>query len=274
MHPIARPWVAAGLALLASAGAQAEWFGSATLSSDNVERGVSQSERKPSLTALLGARHAASGLYAQLGAATVSREQYVGSDGYKLMPEAGWNTSNDDWHGGLALAAQLFPGAKGPWFGSLPARLQNRAQMLQTSDYKTIEARASLGWKFATLSVARSLTDYLGLAATEVGPLGTKAIESKGTTYVALDLEWPLNQSVTLTAGTGRLSVPNFDGLGYSDWRLGASAKAWGLRWAVEASGSNADGSNWRSRSRGNGGLGIAAGKPASSVKGSATWVF
>jgi hypothetical protein len=255
-----------GLALAAAAAPRAEVFGHVTLASDNIERGVSQSDRRPSLSALLGARHGASGLYAQLGAASVSDRQYLGSDGYQLRPELGWAREADKWRFGLALNAQLFPGARGPWLGSLPERLQPRALTLQTSDYSTVEARAMLGWKFATLSVSRSLTDYLGLSATETGPLGTRVIESKGSTYVTLDLAWPITERTTLSAAVGRLSVPNFEGLSSTDWRLGASTLAWGLSWALEASAGQDGASAWRPASR--------SGESSARVQASVGWSF
>jgi Bacterial protein of unknown function (Gcw_chp) len=230
--------------------ARAEWFGGVGLISDNIERGVSQSDRKASVNAQLGLRHAA-GAYASLGVASVSDTQYIGSDGYKLVPEIGWSFAElgqtKDWRAGLSLRGQLFPGARGPWFGSLPPRLQAQANR---SDYGTLELGGSLGWKIVTLSLSRSLTDYLGLSATQTGPAGDKVIDSKGTTYVGLDVDWPVNDTFTLSAGAGRLHIPNFDGLSYADWRLGASLQAAGLRWGVQASGSDADGTRYRRRDR------------------------
>lgn len=122
-----------------------------------------------------------------------------------------------------------------------------------SSDYGTLELGGTVGWKIVTLSVARSITDYFGLSATQTGPAGDKAIASKGTTYVGLDIDWPVSDSVTLSTGTGRLHVPNFDGLSYADWRVGASLQAAGLRWSLTATGSDADGTRYRLRNRGTG---------------------
>ena len=235
--------------------AQAEWFGNLQLASDRIERGLSQSERNPSASALLGFRHRSSlGLASvSLGAATVSDEQFVGSSGYKLMPELAWSSrwgTDDAGHLGLALRGQLFPGARGPWFGNLPAAAQGRLQRAQVSDYSTAEIGASLGWHWVTLSLTRSLTDYQGLSSTETGPLGTRVIESSGTTYVSLDIEWPLAEGWTVCAGAGQLRVPNFESLGYTDWRLGVSARAWGLLWGLQASGSNAIDTGWQVRNQ------------------------
>ncbi len=247
--------------LVASAEAQAEWSGAVGLTSDNIERGVSQSDRGPTVSANLAWRHA-TGVYASLGASGVSREQYVGSDGYKLMPELGWSTEFGqpvDGRAGVFLRGQCFPGARGAWFGSLPPAAQNRVLQSSESNYGTLEIGGSLGWKLFTLSVTRSLTDYLGLAATETGPLGDRIVQSKGTVYVGLDFDWPLNDSVSFNAGLGRLNVPNFEALDYTDWRAGVSARAWGFRWGLQASGSNANGANYRLRSRGaDGGTGAA----------------
>jgi hypothetical protein len=257
MHNLAR----LGGALLAAglffhAPAHAEWFGGIGITSDNIGRGVSQSNRKASVNATLGLRHAA-GAYASMGIASVSDLQFVGSNGYKLMPELGWAFAdlgkNKDWRAGLSLRGQLFPGARGPWFGSLPPRLQAQAALANSSDYGTLELGASLGWKAVTLSVSRSLTDYLGLSATQAGSAGQRVIESKGTTYIGLDVDWPLNDALTLSAGAGRLHVPNFDGLSYTDWRLGASLQARGLRWGLQTSGSDADGARYRLRNRSDG---------------------
>jgi Bacterial protein of unknown function (Gcw_chp) len=243
--------LAAGL--LTHLPARAEWFGGVGITSDNIERGVSQSDRQASVNAQLGLRHAA-GAYASLGIASVSDTQYVGSDGYKLMPEIGWSLTdfveNKDWRVGVSLRGQLFPGARGPWFGSLPPRLQAQAARLNSSDYGTLELGGSLGWKVVTLSVSRSLTDYFGLSATQTGPAGDKVIDSKGTTYIGLDVDWPVSDTLALSAGAGRLNVPNFDGLGYTDWRFGAALEAWGLRWGLRASGSNADRTRYRLRNR------------------------
>jgi len=250
MHTLARVGGAVLAAGLASHGsAHAEWFGGVGVTSDNIERGVSQSDRKASANAQLGLRSAA-GAYASLGIAGVSDAQFVGSDGYKLTPEIGWAFADlgrsQDWRTGVFLRGQVFPGARGPWFGSLPPRLQAQAAQAASSDYATLEVGGSLGWKLVTLSVSRSLTDYLGLSATQTGPTGDQLIESKGTTYVGLDVDWPLSGRLTLSAGAGRLRVPNFDGLSYTDWRVGASGQAWGLRWGLQASGSDADGARYR----------------------------
>lgn len=243
--------LAAGL--IVHAPAHAEWFGGVGIASDNIERGVSQSDRQASVNATLGLRHAA-GAYAGLGIASVSDAQFIGSDGYKLMPELGWSFAdlgqNKDWRAGLFLRGQVFPGARGPWFGSLPPRLQAKAAQANSSDYGTLELGGSIGWKIVTLSLSRSLTDYLGLSATQTGPAGDKVIDSKGTTYVGLDIDWPPNEVLTLSAGVGRLHVPNFDGLGYTDWRLGATMQAAGLRWGLQASGSDADRTRYRLRDR------------------------
>lgn len=112
----------------------------------------------------------------------------------------------------------------------MPPRLQAQEVQANRSDYGTLEIGGSIGWKLATLSVSRSLADYLGVSATETGPAGQKIIDSKGTTYIGLDIEWPISDTFALAAGVGRLRVPNFDGLGYTDWRVGASWQAVGLR--------------------------------------------
>lgn len=251
MNHLARAASALCIAAAFMPAARAEGFGGLQLASDQVSRGVSESDRKPSFGGNLGWRHEASGLYGSLGAQTVSEEQYVGSDGYKLMPELGWSHSFEgDWRAGLSLRGLYFPGARGPWFGNLPARAQSVALTANDSDYGTLEAGITLGWKLATLSWSRSLTNYLGLEATETGPAGTRLLESAGTTYLGLDLDVPLGGIVRLLAGAGRLTVPDFDELSYTDWRLGVAAAFWGLDWTLFANGSNANRDVYRARRR------------------------
>jgi hypothetical protein len=260
-------------ALLAGLPAQAEWSGALGLASDNIDRSMSQSDRSASASASLAWRHA-SGVGASLGVSSVSQAQFVGSDGYKLVPEVGWSGDVGPpgaWRAGLFLRGQVFPGARGPWFGSLPPPAQGRTVQATDSDYSTAEVGASLGWKVATLSVTRSITDYLGLAATETGPLGDRVVESKGTTYVGLDVDWPVNDAVSVSAGVGRLAVPNFEGLGYTDWRVGAAARAWGVRFGLQASGSNANSSRYGLRSRSAAGGSATAG---TALVASAAWLF
>lgn len=266
------PLTVLSLLALGAGSAQAQWFGSAALNSNYVVRSLSQSGGDPSVQAGLGWRHG-SGISASLGLATVSKDDFVGSDGYKLMPELAWSISPADtgWRGGLSVRGQSFPGARGPWFGRLPAAAQNRVQQSQDSNYGTLELGASAGYKWATLSWTRSLTDYLGLAARETGPLGTRLIESKGTTYLGLDLDWPLGERLTLSAGFGRLSVPNFEQLNYTDWRVGITAKAWDLAWALKASGNNADKGAYRPRARQAQGSDSSA---ATTVAVSVAWLF
>ena len=260
-------------ALWASPVARAEWSGAAGLTSDNIERGVSQSDRRPTFTASLAWRHA-TGMYASLGASGVSRAQYAGGDGYKLAPELGWSGAfgqADDWHAGTFLRGQYYPGAHGPWFGTLPTAVQNRAQQAKESNYGTAELGGSLGWRISTLSVTRSFTNYQGLSAAGTGPVGDQGIQSKGTVYVGLDLDWPVTDCLSLNVGAGHLNVPNFEDLGYSDWRAGVSVRGFGLRWGLQASGSNASGAKYRVRSRGAGGGSGAAEK---ALVASVAWIF
>jgi len=234
---------AALLALLALP-AQAEWSGHFELASNAVERGVSESDSQAAFST--GAQWAhTSGLRVSLAASTVSDRQFSQSDGYKLSPEIGWERHfGDGWRHDIALRGQIFPGAKGTWYGSLPPRAQARAQQPRETDYGTAELAASLGWRWLTLTWTRSLTDYLGASAVETEGAGASQrqtlLESTGTRYLALDLAWPAADSVTLTAGVGHLKVPNFDSLGYTDWRLGMSVRGLGLQWGLQASGTNA----------------------------------
>lgn len=234
--------------------AHAQVFGHVELASDHIDRGLSQSDHQGSLSLGLGYAHR-SGVQVSLAATTVSDTQFEGSAGYKLSPELAWNGDfATDWHAGVALRGQIFPGAHGTWYGNLPPRVQARAVQAQSSNYSTAELGLSLGWKWLTLSWTRSLTDYLGASAVESEGSGSALrqtlLESTGTQYVALDLAWPVTDTLKLSAGVGRLHVPNFDTLGYTDWRLGATLDCVGLRWGLQATGSNASTESYRSARR------------------------
>lgn len=245
---------AAGSLAAINVPAHADVFGHIELAGDHIERGISQSDHRGSLSVGLGYAHH-SGVQVSLAATTVSDTQFEGSAGYKLAPELAWNGElAPDWHAGVALRGQIFPGAKGSWYGTLPPRVQARTLQAQSSNYGTAEFGLSLGWKWLTLSWTRALTDYLGASAVESEGTGSALrqtlLESTGTQYAALDLAWPATDRVTLTAGVGRLHVPNFDALGYTDWRLGATLEYAGLRWGLQATGSNASADTYRNPRR------------------------
>jgi len=249
--------VAAGLLAATTLPAHADVFGQVEFASDRVERGVSQSDHRASLSVGLGYIHP-SGVKVSLAATTVSDTQFEGSSGYKLTPELAWDGEPaPDWHAGVALRGQIFPGAKGTWYGDLPPRTQARVQTPQSTNYGTAEFALSLGWKWATFSWTRSLTDYLGASALETEGVGAAQrqtlLESTGTQYVGLDLAWPATERLTIGAGIGRLHVPNFDSLGYTDWRIGATLEYVGLRWGLQASGTNASADTYRDARRSDG---------------------
>jgi hypothetical protein len=225
--------------------AHAEWFGDLSLATERIERGQPVSEGQPSLGATLGWRHAPSGVYASLGVATVSDDRFVGSDGVQLMPTVGWSLDAKPWRAAVWLAHTAYPGANGPWFGELPPALQSLNLSPRNTDYATTEIGASIGWQALTVTWMRALSDYQGLAF--AGPGGRVSFESKGTTYVGLDLTVPFAERWMVQAGAGRLTVPDADELAYTDWRLGLALDAAGLRWGLRVSGSDAS-VQWRSR--------------------------
>ncbi len=266
--------VTAALAVASiSPAARADWFGHVELRSDQIERGVSQSDHRAGLAAALGWSHR-SGAYGSLGIASVSDAQFSGSAGYKLTPEIGWQHDIDPhWTAGMLLRGQLFPGARGRWYGSLSPRLPSRTLQLEESDYGTAELGLSLGWRWFTLSWSRSLTDYLGVSAIESETSGQNLrqtlLESTGTQYLALDTAWPIGERVTLSAGIGRLKVPHFETLSYTDWRVGLNLASGALQWGLQASGSSATSDAYRAASRSEG-----RNSASNTVSASVRWSF
>lgn len=241
----------AALGLVASsllaAPARADWFGQIEVSSDQVERGVSQSDRSGALSVSAGWSHPA-GAHASLGVATVSDKLYANSAGYKLMPELGWNAAlGADWRAGVLLRGQVFPGARGSWYGRLSS---SRDVEPSESDYGTAEAGFSLGWRVVTLGWSHSLTSYQGIGGTEASEDGQaprrSARDSSGTRYLSLDVDWPVTAQLSVSAGAGRLSVAHFDELDYTDWRIGVTWDTGAWLWGLRASGTNADRAAYR----------------------------
>ena len=97
--------VAAGWLAATTLPAYADVFGQVDFASDRVERGVSQSDHRASLSVGLGYAHR-SGVKVSLAATTVSDTQFEGSSGYKLTPELAWDGEPaPDWHAGVADCA-------------------------------------------------------------------------------------------------------------------------------------------------------------------------
>lgn len=243
----------ASLALLCGASAHAQgWSAALTLSSDRVERGVSQSSGQAALSADGEWQHR-SGAYLGLGLSTVDPDQFGGA-ALQWSPRLGWRGSyaQDAGRWGLGLTAHRFPGASGQRASALPARAGAAATTAQDTNFATAELNLSAGWKGLSLNLDRSLGDYYGIGENSVytGALGQRVsarlADSAGSWHVGLRYQHNFTDSLSAWAGVGRQVVNNFDGLSYTDWSLGASVQALGLSWALEGTATNASSDYWQ----------------------------
>ncbi len=229
--------------------------GGVGLSTDYRERGVSQSTTDPSAHANIEFAHRA-GAYLGLGVASVSDTQYTGGSGVELTPSFGWRFApNEDWAWDVGIDGNLYPGATGAreaQLAGLPPAVAERIRANSTDrSFDTVQISAGGSYRGFELRVSRSLTDYFGASydtSTRAGQVQSKAVETKGTTYLELNYRHALGERWTWSAHVGRLHVPDLDALDYTDWQIGASVDALGLNWSLAYTATNAQSGVYRVR--------------------------
>lgn len=179
------------LAALAStnADANAEATGNVALVSDYLFRGLTQTWGRP---AIQGGGDLAleNGLAAGFWSSSISDDSYPGA-ALELDVYASYGRPiGDDGSWRVGLYSYVYPN------GNLDeAGLASRS-------FNTTEANAALTWKWLTLKVSTSLTDYFGID-TEQGYRG----DSKGTSYLELNAAIPLGAAWSVALHTGRTDV-------------------------------------------------------------------
>ncbi|MEO5349861.1 MAG: TorF family putative porin [Magnetococcus sp. YQC-3] len=212
--------------------------------SNYIFRGQSQTWNKPAFQGGVDYAHA-DGWYAGLWASNISDRQYAGGWA-ELDYYGGFNGKfNNDWSWTLGVNGVYYPSAN--YDRVNPAVAVNGDQ-----SYDNFEVNAGLGYKWITLKVYASLTDYFG-ANTRTGYKS----DSKGTTYWDLSANVPLPEAyftkdVTLPLHIGRteypttLAVPAAGGgtnPDYTDYKIGIS-KGLEEGWSLSAAYTYADGAS------------------------------
>ncbi|MBF0462447.1 MAG: hypothetical protein HQL87_13765 [Magnetococcales bacterium] len=161
--------------------------------SNYIFRGLTQTWNKPAIQGGVDYAHT-DGWYAGLWASSISDKQYAGgwaeTDYY-----GGYNGKfNDDWTWTLGLLGVYYPSAN--YDRSKPAG--------NHQSYDNFEVNAGVGYKWVSLKLSASLTDYFG-ANTSTGYKG----DTKGTTYLDLSANVPLpeetfTKDVTVPLHIGR----------------------------------------------------------------------
>ena len=163
--------------------------GNIALTSDYMFRGLTQTWGGPAVQggADLTMKN---GFAAGFWASSISDKSYPGAS-LELDLYASYGTQiNDDWSWRAGLYGYLYPK------GNLDeAGLASRS-------FNTLEANASVTWKWLTLKYSRALTDYFGID-TEQGYRD----DSKGTGYVQLDATLPIDEKWSVTLHAARTDI-------------------------------------------------------------------
>ena len=225
-------WPVAGSALADAANdADCAVAGNLAVTSDYMFRGLTQTWGGPAIQggADLTMKN---GFAAGFWASGISDKTYPGA-ALELDVYADYGTAiDDDWSWRVGLYSYLYPKGNLDEAG-LPSR-----------SFDTVEANASLTWKWLTLKYSDSLTDYFGID-TEQGYRG----DSRGTGYLELDAaipfddRWSLALHAARTNVSARLAVPLANGEDNPDYNdVGATLKyQFAPRWSASLGATYAD---------------------------------
>jgi hypothetical protein len=237
---------------------------------DNRNRGVSDSNKSPTLKASLAGAHA-SGMIGYLEAIGVSRRVFPNASGVGLTAALGWRGGDPDaWHFGVGLAREQIVGGKldtsesldfSPVFGTPPgpptpvnpytARFHSNFAVLElghgnldgrllyvfSKNYRGIDS----GTLCQTLAGFAATLDPAGAA---FGDAFNKTVEcygrpfqnSRGSVLLDLDYKIPLNADQTwITLHAGYQYVPNFADASFADVKIGITHKWSGFEFTAEA---------------------------------------
>lgn len=169
--------------------------GNLTVASDYRFRGISQTDKQPSVQGGFDYAHA-SGAYAGIWNANVSGDFIAGGSlemdlyaGYKFEPVPGLTAD-------VGLLRYVYPGA----------------QVNAQTDYDTTELYAGASWKGWSAKYSHAVSgDVFGVAA------------ARGSWYLDLNATLPVADKTQLTLHAGRQAFkgPSAAGASYTDWKIG-----------------------------------------------------
>ena len=192
-------------------------MGMASITSDYMMRGISQTWGRPALQAG-GDLMLKNGFTAGFMASTISPNYFPGAEteldvyasfGADFADEASWR---------VGAYAYLYPGGN----------LDKARPPLPSRSFNTLEANAAVTWKWLTLKYSYALTDYMGID-TQQGYDGG----SKGTQYIQLDAAIPLRDHWSLSLHAAHLDIPASLMMPMMDGRTDPSYSDYGatLKW-------------------------------------------
>ncbi|MEZ0233035.1 MAG: TorF family putative porin [Methylophilaceae bacterium] len=217
--------------------AEPDWsfVSSATLASDNIFRGQSQTWGKPAVLLGVEVDHK-SGLYAGLAAANVSDHWLPGAHveidyygGYRdKLPGAASVVAYD-----VGMIYYTYPGGANWDQSDFPSK---------SNSLNTLEAYVALTYDWLTFKTGRAMTEYWGWSTNNspvnggfAGDLGAGVTgNTRGSYYYELDANYALNDSWSLIGQAGRQVIHNATGLDINYYKAGVN-KAFDAGWSVQA---------------------------------------
>jgi uncharacterized protein (TIGR02001 family) len=241
------PAVLAGTpAMAAEAPASPHTFTSnVALVSNYVFRGLTQTFGKPAIQAGMDYAHA-SGAYAGLWGSNISSQQYA-SGTMELDYYFGYNGKlAGDWGWTAGFYGYYYPGAN--YKNALPAGTY------PDQTYNTEELNAGVSWKWVSLKLSSTISDFFGANTKTLYASG-----SKNSTYLDLTANVPLPQDFTLLLHVGRQDIKTTNTVAsaagstnpdYTDYKIGIS-KAFKDGWTVGLAYSKASNSAYYDKTAG-----------------------
>jgi uncharacterized protein (TIGR02001 family) len=175
------------------------WVGSATLASDYIFRGLTQTNEKPALQAGLEYDDP-SGIYAGFWGSNInwlsdySTAEAPVSSSLEIDLYVGYRGKfNDDWGYDVGLYTYYYPGDYPPGFTSP----------------NTTEIYGALSYKFLSLKYSHTLTNAFGFT------------DTKNSGYLDLSANYEFVPTWVLNAHVGHQRIDGFGVASYTDWKLG-----------------------------------------------------
>ncbi len=211
--------------------------GNATLISDYIWRGLTQTWGRPAMQAGVDVAHA-SGAYAGFWASNVSSQ---------WVPGASLET---DWYGGFrgnfGGAASELGFDVGAIYVYYPGGEYSKAlngTTFPSSSPNTVEASAAISYKWLSVKYGRAMTKFFGwdITNSSVGnfngfaPKAGVTGDTKGSSYVELNASGEVAEGLTVAAQVGRQKIANSTGLDWSYYKVGITKTLPG-NWAANAS--------------------------------------
>jgi uncharacterized protein (TIGR02001 family) len=175
------------------------WVGSATLASDYIFRGLTQTNEKPALQAGLEYDDP-SGIYAGFWGSNInwlsdsSTAEAPISSSLEIDLYVGYRGKfNDDWGYDVGLYTYYYPGDYPPGFTSP----------------NTTEIYGALSYKFLSLKYSHTLTNAFGFT------------DTKNSGYLDFSANYEFVPTWVLNAHVGHQRIDGFGVASYTDWKLG-----------------------------------------------------